>query len=109
MKVSTQNAERSKWCKKLMDFLEESGEDVGFISSNVFNLPTTTEEGEEYEIEITVKIPKVTDDGDDYFSKRESYRIKVEEKAQKEAEKAKAKAKKIAKDKKAREEKKKKE
>ena len=108
MKVSVQNAERRKWCKTLMDFLIEKGEDVDFIASNVFNFPAVTEEGEEYEIEITVKIPKSAED-DDCYAKRQSFRMKEDEKAEKAKEKAEAKAKKIAKDKKAREAKKKKE
>ena len=82
MTTKLQNTERAKWVQKLFAYLEAEGEDVGMIASNVVNLPTVAEDGTEYEIEITVKIPKSTEDND-CFAKRQGYAIRLAEKAEK--------------------------
>lgn len=97
MKNTEKYAERSRWCSLLKEFLESKGEDVGYIASNVLNLPTVTADGEEYEIEITVKIPNVSED-DDCFSKRQAYEMHLAEQAEKKEQARVAKEKKKAKD-----------
>jgi hypothetical protein len=104
MKVSDKNIERAKWVVLFKNFLEENGEDVGLIASNAINLPAVAENGEEYEIEITIKIPNTTED-DNYISKREQYAIKCNEKIQKGIEAKEKKERKIAADEKRRMEK----
>ncbi len=96
MKLSNANKLRSVWVQKLMDFVNEQGEDVGVIASNSFNFPVVID-GEEGWVEIVVKIPK--EEGDEGFGKREDWSIKCKEKAEKAKAKEEAKAKKIARDK----------
>lgn len=93
MTTSNATAIRSAFVARLMSALE--GEDLGFITSNCFNLPVVAEDGEEGWVEITVKVPKE----DDGYDKREEYRLKCETKAEKAAEAAKKKAAKVAADK----------
>lgn len=102
MKLANANAIRTKYLEMLMKAFDN--EDIGQIASNSFNFPVVAEDGEEGWVEIVVKIPK--EDGDEGFGKREDYRIKCEEKAEKARVNAEKKAKKIAKDKAEREAKK---
>ena len=97
MKNTEKYVERERWCTLLKEFLESRGEDVGYIASNVLNLPTITADGEEYEIEITVKIPNFSED-DNYFSKRQGYEMRLEKRAKEKEEARVAKEKKKAKD-----------
>lgn len=103
MKLVNANAVRSSLIEKLYKEFSET-EDVGMVSSNSFNFPVV-EDGEEGWVEIVVKVTK--DGGDDGYLKRDEYKMKCEEKAEKAKVAAEKKAKKIAKDKKLREEKKK--
>lgn len=103
MKLVNANAVRGSLIEKLYKEFSEN-EDVGMVSSNSFNFPVV-EDGEEGWVEIVVKVTK--DGGDDGYLKRDEYKMKCEEKAEKAKVAAEKKAKKIAKDKKLREEKKK--
>lgn len=103
MKNTTANAIRERYLSAIMSYFTD--EDIGRITSNSFNFPIV-EGDEEGWVEIVVKIPK--ESGDEGYDKREEYRLKLEEKAQKAEERQKAKEKKIERDKKMREEKKKK-
>lgn len=105
MKISTQNELRKRALDVVMAVFVEADEDVGQIASNAINFPVTTDDGEDAWIEISVKIPK--DDGDDGYMKRDEYAMKERERAEKAAEREAAKQKKIARDKAAREAKKK--
>lgn len=103
MKLVNANAIRSFLIEKLYKEFSET-EDVGMVSSNSFNFPVV-EDGEEGWVEIVVKVTK--DGGDDGYLKRDEYKMKCAEKAEKAKVAAEKKAKKIARDKKLREEKKK--
>lgn len=95
MKLVNANAVRSSLIEKLYKEFSET-EDVGMVSSNSFNFPVV-EDGEEGWVEIVVKVTK--DGGDDGYLKRDEYKMKCEEKAEKAKISAEKKAKKIAKDK----------
>lgn len=106
MKLNLANKFRGELVRVMMDFLKaEITEDIGMINSNTVNFPIVVD-GEEGWCEIVIKVPK--DDGDDGYTKREEYEMKLAEKKHKEEERKKAKEKKIERDKKMREEKKKK-
>lgn len=86
MKLNTANKVRAKVIEAIMAYFVEAEEDCGMIASNSFNFPIC-EDGEEGWVEIVVKIPKDTGDGDDGYSKREDYAMKCEAKVAKQAEK----------------------
>ena len=96
MKLATANSIRAKYMDIFMDFARGNEEDIGMISSNVFNFPVVTDDGEEAWVEISVKVPKGTKDEEyDGYSRREQYEITQKEKADKKAKReAESKAKK---------------
>lgn len=83
MKLEEKNKIREEYLQQIMNLY--FNEDIGKITSNSFNMPMCTEDGEEFWIEFVVKIPK--DTGDDGYLKREEYQIKLENKRQKQLEK----------------------
>ena len=85
MKIQEKNQIREEYLEKIMELFQE--EDLGKIASNGFNMPLVTPAGEEYWLEVVVKIPK--DQEDEGYLKREEYKIKIENKKQKEFEKQK--------------------
>lgn len=95
MKTANANKFRAKAIEAIMTYFVEANEDCGMIASNSFNFPIVAEDGEEGWIEVVVKIPKE----DDGYEKREEYKIKVRNRAEKAKAQAESKAKKIAKDK----------
>ena len=95
MKIAIANALREHYIIAIRSLFDE--EDCGMISSNSFNFPIVTDDGEEGWVEVVVKVPKY--DGDEGYALREEYEMKVRERAEKAKVKAEAKAKKIAKDK----------
>jgi hypothetical protein len=98
MTVKNANAMRAKFIKFFMEYAQESGEDVGLEAANIFSFPVVADDdGEEGCVQVVIKIPK-DDDGDDCYSRREGYALKLAEKTEKAAAKAAEKAKKIAKD-----------
>ena len=86
MKTSTANKVRAKVIEAIMTYFVEADEDCGMIASNSFNFPIC-EDSEEGWVEIVVKIPKDTEDGDEGYSKREDYQMKCAAKVAKQAEK----------------------
>lgn len=95
MKVAVANKVRARVIEAIMAYFVEADEDCGMIASNSFNFPIC-ENGEEGWVEVVVKIPKDTDDGDDGYAKREEYKLKCAERATKQAKKEAEKAKKEA-------------
>ena len=95
MKTANANKLRAKAIEAIMAYFVEANEDCGMIASNSFNFPVVADDGEEGWIEVVVKIPKE----DDGYEKREEYKIKVRNRAEKAKAQAESKAKKIAKDK----------
>ena len=95
MKVAVANKVRARVIEAIMAYFVEADEDCGMIASNSFNFPIC-ENGEEGWVEVVVKIPKDTDDGDDGYAKREEYNLKCAERATKQAKKDAEKAKKEA-------------
>ena len=105
MKLTNANSIRAKYLETLMNAL--GAEDIGQIASNSFNFPVVADDGEEGWVEIVIKAPK--ENGDEGFDKREEYKLKCAEKAEKAKANAEKKAKKIERDKALREAKKAKE
>lgn len=95
MKVAVANKVRARVIEAIMAYFVEAEEDCGMIASNSFNFPIC-ENGEEGWVEVVVKIPKDSDDGDDGYAKREEYELKCAERATKQAKKDAEKAKKEA-------------
>ena len=97
MKLANANNARAALIADIQSFLENRGEDVGMIASNIVNFPIVVD-GEEGWIEVTVKVPKGTKDEEyDGYGRREEYRISQEEKAEKTAKREADKAAKLAK------------
>jgi len=101
MKLALANVARSRYISAIMAYLAEQGEDVALVTSNTCNLPIV-EDGEEGVLEVVVKVVKK--DYDECMQERADYVAKVAENAEKKAEreriaaekKAKAEAKKKA-------------
>lgn len=98
---------KDSFTKKLVDFLSENGEDVGYIKDNKFNFPVVDAEGNEKFIVVTVAIPKGERlpkqsgggfDPYDGYGEREDFEIHKREMAEKAEQRAKAKAAKIKRD-----------
>lgn len=85
MAIKFADKARAEYVKKIFDFVESLGEDVGMIESNSFNFPIVID-GEEGFVEVVVKVPK--DRGDDNYMKRETYADKVRERAERAAKAA---------------------
>lgn len=98
MTVKNANAMRAKFVEFFMKCAQENGEDVGLEEGNTFSFPVVADDGEEGSVQVVVKIPKDAD-GDDCYSRREAYAIKLNDKKEKAAAKAAEKEKKIARDK----------
>lgn len=92
MEMAIKNLVRAQYIKSILDHLSAT-EDVALIASNTLNFPISYN-GEEGWIEVTVKIPK--EEGDDGYLKRESYKMHLQEKAEKAKAQEEAKAKKVA-------------
>ena len=91
MKKVNEDAIRARLTKELYNLYAANGEDCGMITSNCFNFPVVTEDGEEGWVEITVKVTKEA--GDEGYDKRTEYEIRQANAA---ARKAKAEATKAA-------------
>ena len=98
---------KQQYVAKLVEFLTESGEDVGLTKANEFNFPVVDSEGNEDFVKITVVIPSGSRDGEPYdgYGERVSYEMKCKDKKEKAEVAAKKKAEKIARDEKYRAEK----
>lgn len=100
MNTKNSNAMREKWTPIMKETLEQLGEDVGQVASNVINFPVVAEDGEEGWIEIKIVVPK----SNDGFEKREDYQWKIEEQERRIKEEREEKKKKIERDEKRRRE-----
>lgn len=85
MKLTIANAARARYLASLMEFLSNSGEDVGQVASNICNFPFVEDE-EEGVIEVVVKVVKK--DYDECMQERVDYVNHVQEVAEKKAKKA---------------------
>lgn len=85
MAIKFADKARAEYVKKIFDFVESLGEDVGMIESNSFNFPIVID-GEEGFVEVVVKVPK--DRGDDNYMRRETYQDKVKTRAERAAKAA---------------------
>ena len=94
MKLALANEVRAYYTKKINDFLESLGEDVGMIASNKSNFPVVCETEEGF-VEISVSVTKKP--SDECYQERIDYQNLLKEKAEraelkaKEAEEKKAK------------------
>lgn len=86
-----------RFLEGVADHLTDVGEEILRVGSNEIALPVVDTEGEERWLVVTFKVPTGSRDGEAYdgYSMAEDYKMKLEEKAEKE----KVKAKKAAKDK----------
>lgn len=94
MKLANANRTRSIYINEIMAYLTSLGEDVALVSSNTCNLPIV-EDGEEGVLEVVVKVVKK--EYDECMQEREDYQMKLQEQAEKKAEREKAAAEKKAK------------
>ena len=94
MKLAIANSVRSRYISSIMEYLTAQGEDVALVTSNSCNLPIV-EDGEEGVLEVVVKVVKK--DYDECMQEREDYKMKLQEQAEKKAEREKAAAEKKAK------------
>lgn len=96
---------REFYLSKLMEMFSNDGEEVLRTGSNEIALPVCDEENNDKFVVLTVKVPTGSREGDLYdgYSMAEDYKMKLEEKAEKNKEAAKRKAVKIERDKKQRE------
>lgn len=80
---------RLKYMEAVKDALTQMGEDVLMVASNKMALPVVDEDGNEYFVELTVKIPNGSRDGTPYdgYELAEEYEGKQRMKAEKLAEK----------------------
>ena len=100
-KLLTDNL-RAKYVEIIKNLLDGMGEEVLLTASNTLALPTTDEEQNDRFIQIVVKVPTGSrEDKEPYdgYAEAESYKLKLEEKAEKAKVAAEKKAKKIAEDK----------
>lgn len=102
MTTANANIFRVRLTELVKNFLEESGEDVGFSASNILNFPVVAPDGEEGWVEISVKVPKGTKDEEyDGYARRIQYALACQQAADRKKSAEEAKAKKLAKKKKA--------
>lgn len=94
MKLALANSARARYISQIVDFLLSQGEDVALTASNTCNLPIV-EDGEEGVLEVVVKVVKKP--YDECMQEREDYQMHLEEVAEKKAEREKIAAEKKAK------------
>lgn len=96
---------RTDFLQKAMAFFTENGEEVMQTGTGDFCMPVVDEAGNESWVQIVVKIPNGSRDGDpfDGYSLAEDFKMKQEEKRIKAEKNQKEKEAKIARDKAARE------
>lgn len=100
---------RNVYLEQVKQYFESVGEEILITGTNEICIPCLDEQSNEKFIQIVVKVPKGSRDGEafDGYGLAEDFKIKQELKAIKKKEDAEKKAKKIERDKKLREEKKK--
>lgn len=94
------DVKRMEITEQLVKYFMGQGEDAMIVKGNVMAFPIVLD-GEDEWIEVTVKIPTGSRDGDPYdgYALNEEYRMKQEEKDRKNKEAAERKARKIEADK----------
>ena len=99
MANTTKNYLRQHYVKTISDVLKELGEDVLQVKSNELSIPVVAEDGEEYYVNFTIKVPNGSRDGDPYdgYAEAEDYEMKQRIKREKAEAQAKKKAEAIAK------------
>ena len=99
MSVKTNNALRAKYTEMIMTLLKEN-EEVRQTGGGTFCFPVVDSEGDDNWVEVVVKIPTGTRDGDPYdgYGEAEDYKMKNQAKIVKAQEAAAKKAAKIKKD-----------
>lgn len=94
MKLATANIARARFTNLILEFLAGQGEDVGQVTSNTLNLPFV-EDGEEGVLEIVCKVVKKP--YDECMQERADYVQHLQEQAEKKAERERIAAEKKAK------------
>nr|DAJ63437.1 MAG TPA: hypothetical protein [Caudoviricetes sp.] len=89
IKTSTQAEIREKAIFDISAIYRARGDDIQRIKSNAFAVPQVTDEGAEYWLEVTVKIPRGGRDGVEYdgYELAQEYAMKLDEKAEKKSKK----------------------
>ena len=102
------NQLRKRYLEMLKEFFNNRDEEVLVTGTNELCFPCVDDEGNEKFIQLVIKIPKGSRDGEafDGYSLAEDFKMKQELNEQKKKEKEEKKKKKIERDKKLREEKK---
>ena len=102
------NQLRKRYLEMLKEFFNNRNEEVLITGTNELCFPCVDDEGNEKFIQLVIKIPKGSRDGEvfDGYSLAEDFKMKQELNEQKKKEKEEKKKKKIERDKKLREEKK---
>lgn len=92
---------RTNFLTQIQEYFEAHDEEVLVTGTNKIAIPCVDEEGNDEFVEITVKVPTGSRDGDPYdgYSEADAFAMLQRENAEKKAKKAKEKAEKIAKDK----------
>lgn len=92
---------RNEYVEVIRKALGDLGEDVLQVKSNELSIPVVGQDGNEYYVNFTVKVPNGSRDGDAYdgYAEAEDYELKEKVKREKREAAAKKKAEKIAKDK----------
>ena len=85
---------RQRYMNEFVEYLKSKGEDVLITASQKFAVPCLDLEGNEEYVEITIKVPTGSRDGDPYdgYGEAEAYAMKVKEQAEKERKIARDKA-----------------
>lgn len=91
---------KARYMALVCDYFRAQDEEVLVTGSNKFAIPVVDSQGNEEFLEVTLKVPTGSRDGDPYdgYGEAESYSMKLKEKAEKAEASAKKKAEKIAKD-----------
>lgn len=111
MATKLENEFRVNLVKDIKEYFESKGEDVGYIKSNIINMPCVID-GIERWVSISVSVAKIDqtmtaeENSDSGYIARQEYLDHIAEQKAKAEAKAEAKAKKIARDKALREKKK---
>ena len=102
------DALRTKYLNRFIEFLKANDEDVLITGTNEICFPVLDDEKNDKFIQLVVKVPKGSRDGEgfDGYALAEDFKMKIEQKKADAEKKALAKAKKIERDKKVRAEKK---
>ena len=102
------DALRKKYLDRFIEIFKMNNEDVLITGTNEFCFPTLDDEQNEKFVQVVVKIPKGSRDGEEFdgYALAEDYKMKVKQKEADAKKRAEAKAKKIEQDKKLRAEKK---